>query len=134
LVVRADIERLLVRHSGRKGIAALRTVFSIDGGLVLTRSEAEVRFLALVRAADISRPLVNTRLCGFEVDFLWPDQRLVVEIDGFAFHGGRAAFEDDRDRDAKLAAVGYRVIRFTWRQLTRRPEAVLVRLAQTLIA
>jgi very-short-patch-repair endonuclease len=69
---------------------------------------------------------------GLEVDFVWRERRLIVEIDGFAFHGNRVAFEQDRDRDSRLAAAGYRVIRFTWRQLTGQPEGVLIRLGQAL--
>ncbi len=72
------------------------------------------------------------RLCGFEVDFLWRDQRLVVEVDGFAFHSSRAAFEKDRLRDAELQARGFRVLRVTWRQIVDRKEATLARIAQAL--
>ena len=71
------------------------------------------------------RCATNARPGRFEVDLLWPEQRLVVEVDGFAFHGTRAAFERDRRRDAELQALGYRVLRITWRQLTREPEAVI---------
>jgi very-short-patch-repair endonuclease len=57
-----------------------------------------------------------------------------VEVDGFAFHGGRDAFERDRTRDAQLQAHGYRDMRVTWRQLTTRPEAVVARLGAALLA
>ena len=56
----------------------------------------------------------------------------IVEVDGYAFHGGREAFEQDRRRDADLMVAGHRVLRVTWRQLTREPEAVAARLAVTL--
>ena len=52
------------------------------------------------------------------MDFLWPEQRLVVEADGFGYHGTREAFERDRARDADLQARGYRVLRVTHRQLS----------------
>ena len=61
---------------------------------------------------------------GFEVDFSWPDHRLIVETDGRAAHGDRAAFESDRRRDQQLVAAGWRVVRFTWRQVAREPRAV----------
>jgi len=64
-----------------------------------------------------------------EVDFLWPEQRLIVEVDGFAFHSSRAAFERDRVRDAELTAAGYRVVRITWQRLVNEPEAVIATLA-----
>jgi very-short-patch-repair endonuclease len=79
----------------------------------VTRSQAEERFLALIRTAELPSPDVNVPLHGFEVDFLWREQRLVVEIDGYAYHSDRQAFERDRSRDATLAAHGYRVIRVT---------------------
>ena len=72
------------------------------------------------------------RLGPYEVDFLWREQRLVVEVDGFAYHSDRAAFERDRRRDADLAALGYTVVRVTWRQLVDEPAAVVARVAQAL--
>ncbi len=72
------------------------------------------------------------RLLGYEVDALWPQQRLIVEVDGYVFHGHRGAFERDRAKDATLTAAGYRVVRVTWRQLTRDPEAVVAMLSAAL--
>ena len=74
----------------------------------------------------------NVRVAGHEVDVLWPDAKLVVEVDGYAFHSTRAAFERDRRRDGELQAAGYRVLRLTWRQLADEPEAVVASLARTL--
>ena len=59
-----------------------------------------------------------------EVDFLFPRERLVVETDGWRFHGHRAAFERDRRRDAELTRAGYRCLRFTHRQIANEPGAV----------
>ena len=67
-----------------------------------------------------------------ELDFLWREEQLVVEVDGFAFHASRAQFEDDRRRDAELAAKGLQVVRVTWRQIVDEPEAILVRIAPAL--
>jgi very-short-patch-repair endonuclease len=71
-------------------------------------------------------------LDGYELDFCWPDHRLVVEVDGYRVHGHRTAFERDRARDAALVAAGYRVIRLTWRQLTEQPLLVVANLARAL--
>lgn len=60
------------------------------------------------------------------------EQRLIVEVDGFAFHSTRQAFERDRLRDAELQPAGYRVMRVTWRQIATTPEAVIARLAAAL--
>jgi very-short-patch-repair endonuclease len=70
---------------------------------------------------------------GYEVDFVWPNERLIVEVDGFAFHSTRAAFERDRARDRTLHAAGYVVLRVTWRQLVRGPEMVVAELAAALV-
>ena len=78
------------------------------------------------------QPSSNAPLCGFSVDFVWPASRLVVEVDGYGFHGDRAAFERDRRRDQVLVAAGYRVIRATWRQLEHEPLGVVARLAAAL--
>jgi very-short-patch-repair endonuclease len=89
-----------------------------------TRSELERRFLNLCRRHGIPLPEVNVRVDAFTVDFLWRDARLIVETDGFQTHGTRFAFEADRARDARLKAIGFEVLRFTWRQLTRDGPAV----------
>jgi very-short-patch-repair endonuclease len=99
----------------------------------LTRSEAERRLRALIRAARLPPPQTNVRLGSYEVDFVWPDERVVVEVDGFAFHSTRAAFERDRARDRALQAAGYVVLRFTWRQLVHEPEVVVAELAAALV-
>lgn len=67
------------------------------------------------------------------VDLLWRPQRLIVEVDGYAYHATRAAFERDRLRDSELQATGYRVLRVTWSQLADRPEALVARIAQALV-
>jgi very-short-patch-repair endonuclease len=90
-----------------------------------TRSELERRFLTLCRRHAIPLPEVNVRVGEFEVDFLWRDARLIVETDGFQTHGTRSAFEADRARDARLKAIGFEVLRFTWRQLTQDGRGVV---------
>ena len=85
-----------------------------------------------MRAAGPPAPAVNARLGRYEVDFLWPEQRVVVELDGWEGHGHRLAFERDRARDAALQAAGYLVLRFTWRQLRDEPQLVARRIAEAL--
>ena len=91
----------------------------------IIRSELERRFLELCRDAGLPRPAMNAWVAGHEVDALWEDQRLVVELDGRSFHETRAAFERDRIRDAALQLAGYRVLRVTRRRLEAEPEAVI---------
>ncbi len=120
------------RCPSRIGTGRLRALLDAERGPALTRSEAERHLRRLIDQAQLPQPRYNARLEGYTVDALWPAQRLVVEIDGFAFHGHRGAFERDRRRDQTLAAAGYTVVRATWRQLTTEPAAVVARLAQAL--
>lgn len=90
----------------------------------MIRSELEQRFLALIQRHALPRPRVNANVAGHEVDFLWSDQRLIAETDGAATHRTATAFERDRRRDATLLVAGYRVVRFTWRQVTQEPHTV----------
>jgi very-short-patch-repair endonuclease len=98
----------------------------------LTRSEAERRLMEIIIRAQLPRPRTNVKIHGHEVDALWPEQGLIVEVDGYAFHRTRQAFERDRRRDALMQAHGLRVIRTTWCRLSREPEAVAAQLGAAL--
>jgi very-short-patch-repair endonuclease len=127
-----ELSELMRRRPKRRGIALLRALLA--GGPVPTlRSEAERQLLALIRRGRLAKPEVNAMLAGFEVDFLWRAERLVVEVDGFAFHSTRAHFERDHSRDAELIARGYTIMRVTWKQISKDSGATLVRLAQALV-
>jgi very-short-patch-repair endonuclease len=94
----------------------------------LTRSELERHFLALCRRHRLPQPEVSARVGAHEVDFLWRDRALIVETDGFRHHGDRSAFERDRARDTSLQSLGFRVLRFTHRQLARDRTTVVAAL------
>jgi very-short-patch-repair endonuclease len=129
-VTRRQMDGVAERSDGRTGIGTLRALLA--DGPALTRSEAEARLLALVRAARLPPPAGNVRIGPHEVDFLWREERFVVEVDGYAYHSTRRAFERDRRRDAELHANGFDVVRVTWRQIVDEPEALVARLAQRL--
>lgn len=131
LVTPPTVRTALERRPGARGARLLRSLIGL-GEVSFTRSEAEARFLTLLRQGHVERPRTNVAVLGREVDFLWPDARLIVEIDGFAHHADRAAFEDDRRRDAAFTASGFRVLRFTWRQLVAESAVVLFRVGQAL--
>jgi hypothetical protein len=123
LDVRA-IELLRSRSRGRRGLKPLAALLEEHRGPApMTRSELERRFLNLCREAGLPLPAVNATVAGMEVDMLWPRGKLVVELDGHAFHSTRAAFERDRVRDGALQQTGHRVLRLTDRRLAE-PEAV----------
>jgi very-short-patch-repair endonuclease len=98
----------------------------------LTRSELERIFLSLCRRHHLPQPEVNVRVGPYEVDFLWRDRGLIVETDGFRHHSDRIAFERDRARDAHLQSLGFRVVRFTHRQVTENRSAVVAALRRLL--
>lgn len=118
----------------RPGARNLRSLLPDTGP---TRRELERRFLALCRHAGLPEPFINEPMAvGDRIirpDFHWREARLVVEVDGFEGHGTRSAFERDRDRDARLVAARYRVVRFTWRQVRSEPKAVLEVLQRLLL-
>jgi very-short-patch-repair endonuclease len=96
-------------------------LFSGDG----TRSEVESKFLALCRRHRLPAPEVNVTLGAYTVDFLWRRQRLVVEVDTYGTHGGRAMFDGDRRRDAWLKREGWEVVRVTDRWIEEAPAEVV---------
>jgi hypothetical protein len=120
---RLDLNALDATHPGAKRLLAVVNEHDLGS---YTRSETEDAFLELCDRYEIPRPLVNTRVEGFEVDFCWPGERLIVETDG-RHHATRARFESDRARDALLIAIGWRVMRFTRRQVRRDPAEVAAR-------
>lgn len=125
--LKAALARIPANHPGA---AIVRTM--LDDGATYDRSRAEGIMRRLCRDAGLAMPLVNVRLNGFTVDFLWSEHRLIVEVDGYGTHGSRQAFESDRRRDQVHAAAGYVVIRVTWRQLQKEPLALVARLAQAM--
>lgn len=117
---------------GRRGVRRLRSLLAAPGGAAFTRSPPERSLLSKLRGSHLPPPEVNVVVNGYELDFLWRDQRLVVEVDGYTYHSDPIAFERDRLRDAELQANGYRVMRVTRRQVTETPEGVIARIRRAL--
>ncbi|MFP5364258.1 MAG: type IV toxin-antitoxin system AbiEi family antitoxin domain-containing protein [Thermoleophilia bacterium] len=118
------VEQAIGRHPYHPGAASLASALELYRDHEPTRSELEAMLLALSDRHGLPRPLVNRAVEGCEVDFLWPGHRLIVETDGRGTHLTRAAFERDRARDAMLTVAGYRVVRFTHRQILDEPRSV----------
>jgi very-short-patch-repair endonuclease len=120
-------------HPGHRGATKLRrTIATHYAGEDLSRSDLEILFKELCRHYDLPQPRVNHPVAGKIVDFLFAEQRLIVETDSWRYHKTRRAFEDDRARDVLTTAAGYRTLRFTDRQLTRQPEQVAQAIAAVL--
>ena len=116
---------LAERYPRRPGLAAIKALLQEASiGARIIRSELEERFQAFLIKAGLPLPKTNQQIEGYEVDCVWPEQRLIVELDGRAVHDTTHGFEQDRARDRRLEAAGWRVIRITWRQLHEEPHLV----------
>ena len=124
---------VLERASGQ-GNRAMRAALAEHARLAtsLTLSELEDAFVALLDTEDLPRPLTNHLIDGMRIDAAWPEQRLAVELDGWAYHHDRAAFEEDRARSARLTAAGWALLRFTHAQVVERPAWVAATVRQLL--
>ena len=131
--IRDELLKLLERYPGSKGTRALRALIMDPAARSFTRSEAEDRLLELIKAGGLAKPETNVKINGYEVDCYWRRAGLVVEVDGYEFHGSKRAFVRDRQRDIALAAAGIRVIRLSWQQLTKERDRTLVQLALALL-
>jgi very-short-patch-repair endonuclease len=127
------IDELLSRSNGRRGAHKLQKAIAAYDDAP-TRNELERALLEICVAANLPRPEVNARVDLYEVDFLWRAQRLIVETDGFETHGTRMAIERDHRRDRRLRKLGWRVERFTWREVMHEPEHVAAELRDWLSA
>ena len=130
VVTEAQINDVLARAGRHPGARKLRTLIGETAGVTL--SEAERILSRLLKAADLPQPLINHPIGRYRADFAWPAKKLIVEFDGYAAHGHRAAFHHDRRRNAERTAQGYSVMQVTWRQLTDEPTAVVARIAAAL--
>lgn len=121
----AAVAHAMARAQGRRGLRTLRAALLIARPQdVLTRSELERRALRMLARHQLPRPDVNAKLGRYEIDLLWRDQALAVELDSRAHHGDAIALDRDHRRDANLQVAGYRVLRFTWRQVLGEPAWV----------
>jgi very-short-patch-repair endonuclease len=120
------LDALIARHPRRRGTQALNRALEKQRqhGETVIRSDFETAFLDFTERHGLPRPHMNQPLGPYEPDALWPDQRLVVELDSYDIHTTRQAFEADRERDRALMTAGYRVLRITWRQLTHDKAAL----------
>jgi very-short-patch-repair endonuclease len=127
---RLSLWDLVERYPGRRGIRKVKIALGAlkDEPADERKSLFEERFIPFLRHHHLPRPRFNDWILAgekrFQVDCLWPDQRQIVELDGWQGHKTRTAFREDRARDRKLRVAGYGVTRLTWNQLEDEPESV----------
>jgi Protein of unknown function (DUF559) len=127
----------------RRGMPALRALVDLwrhaapltkNGKL---KSPLEAKVLPLVARRGIPAPLLNAPVAiakgRIEVDFLWPEQRFVLEADSRDFHATHIAFERDRWRDRELMRAGYSTLRVTSQQAEKETGAIVETIASRIM-
>jgi hypothetical protein len=118
---------------GRKGSGLLSSVLAVHTpGSTRTFSELEEIFLALCDRSGFPRPEVNCCIEGYLCDFVWREQRLIVETDGERAHGTARARERDAVRDAELQLAGWTVVRVSYARLLNDPDGVAAQVGNVL--
>jgi very-short-patch-repair endonuclease len=128
----AEVDDVLSRNRGHHGARRLEIAVRNYRPPRFTRSEAERFLLEQIERAGLPMPATGFNLIGHEVDFCWPDLRLVVELDFFETHGTRAAFVRDRRRREDLPLAGYRVSTVIGERLETEPEREIERVVEVL--
>lgn len=130
--LRLDWQSARPKH-GRQGSGLLASVLAVhEPGSTRTLSELEELFLAFCDSRGFRRPEVNVSIEGYLCDFVWRDERVIVETDGAQAHGTRRARERDPVRDADLQIAGWRVVRVTSRRLLKQGDALEAQLRRLL--
>ena len=128
--LRGAVAPYLVRRATRQAELAGWRLDGIETDR--TRSDLERDFLCFCRRHRLPSPKVNARVADLTVDFLWPDARLVVETDGYRYHRGSIAFENDHARDLTLRQHGFTVLHYTGAQLRSYPAEIAAELGEVL--
>jgi very-short-patch-repair endonuclease len=128
-----QIEQVLERNPRRSGSRPLLNLIALlKPDQDRAKSYLERLFLKLVRQAGLPRPEVNVKIEGRERDFVWRKERLVIEVDGYAFHSSKRAIARDKKRDRELTAALWRPARFTYEEVAFEPEETAVELRDLL--
>lgn len=126
------VEDLLDRTCGHPGWGRLRRAIALYQPPPFTRSEFERRFFEAVLRAGLPRPATNFVEAGCELDVYWPQYRFAVELDSYATHGTRGAFERDRLRREDLKLAGIETTQVTDVRFHREPRTALASVARLL--
>ena len=130
-LLRSDaVADVVARFPHHPGAGRLTRFIDVKGGP--TRSEWEDEFPAFCEQYGLPEPIMCTHVAGYEVDALFVEEKVIVELDGWGFHSDREAFESDRERDADTLAAGHHTVRVTWERIHERPAKEAARLREIL--
>ena len=125
-----QLRDVLERFPRHPGAQRLRALAGMHRGA--TRSGLEDKLADFCERWGLPEPRINEKINGREVDAYFPNERLIVEIDGYDVHSGRVSFEDDRDRDAEMLALDLPTVRVTEERMDNDPEREAERLRRIL--
>ena len=125
-----ELEAIVSRSPHTRGVRPIRSILAErDFGSVNTKEQLEERFIALLEEEGLPLPETNRWMqigdVWIEADCVWPDQRLIAELDSWGVHGTRRRFETDRERDRALHVASWRPIRLTWRHVHHGRSALV---------
>ncbi|MGN6869813.1 MAG: DUF559 domain-containing protein, partial [Solirubrobacteraceae bacterium] len=102
-----DLKLLHEHHRGRRGSRRLADLLADDTTMAISRSRAEKALLKLIRDARLPMPDTNVKFGRFEADFVWREQKLIVELDSATYHSGPGVFHRDHEKDLVFRGAGY---------------------------
>lgn len=117
------VDSALRRRPNTPGARKLRAILTGDARISLSRMEK--RFLELLEAEGLPLPIANKLAGGRRVDCRWPEHRVTVELDSYAYHSSRHAWEQDRMRERQAYARGDEFRRYTWADVFEHPRQML---------
>ncbi len=120
-----ELQDVVRRTPARGGARIVSQLLADRGPGIITQSEAERRFLELVRRANLPEPRTQVSIAGFTADFFWPEHRVAFEVDGFRYHKSRSAFNRDRAKDAAFKAALVDLNRVSADQVFKSPMIVV---------
>jgi hypothetical protein len=132
-IAAVEWELARVARPGRRGSGALRRVLD-RRALLETPPDGvlEPRFARLCKGAGLPRPVFQHPFGPYEIDFAYPHLLIAIEVDGYGPHSGPVQFQRDRDRQNALVAGGWTILRFTWRDVVKRPDHVARLIAEAI--
>ena len=124
-----------VARRGKPGSVTMRTVLENRLGIDRSESELERRGRRLIADAGLPLPHAEYPIPWAphrRFDDAYPSIRLAIEWDSIRYHGTLESFDVDRERDRLSILHDWRLIRFTWKDVTERPDRVVQTIAELL--